>query len=74
MVLDIGDVRGGRVQGDPEQVEFKGLFVSLGGGIRAGFSVCSGHLGLHEVLDLLNLLPRLGSLLSRAVVGRLELC
>jgi hypothetical protein len=74
LVLDIGDVGGGRIQGNSEQVELEGLFLSLGGSISASFSVCGGVLGLHEVLDLLNLLPGLGTLLICAVViGRLIL-
>jgi hypothetical protein len=75
VVLDIGNVGGGRIQGDTEQVELEGLFLSLGGGISAGFSVCGGVLGLHEVVNLPNLLPGLGTLLScGVVVGRLILC
>jgi hypothetical protein len=75
VVLDIGNVGGGRIQGNTEQVELEGPFLSLGGSISAGFRVCGGVLGLHEVLDLLNLLPGLGTLLGcGVVVGRLILC
>lgn len=75
VVLNIGDVGGGRIQGNPEQVELQGLFLSLVGSISASLSVCGGHLWLEEALDLLNLLPWLGSLFGCAVVvGRLQFC
>jgi hypothetical protein len=67
LLLHIGNVGGGRVQAEAEQVELQGLLLGLIS-LRAGarLAVGGGRLGLVEqALDLGHLLPRLSALLGR---------